>query len=560
MTHLGDITKIDWFHVPPADVVTGGSPCQDLSVTGKRAELAGERSGLYMEQIRCVKELRQADEQRGRTGIAIRPRYMVWENVPGAFSSNGGEDFRAVLEEAAKIAQPDAVIPRPPKSKWTNSGAIMGDGWSIAWRVHDAQFWGVPQRRRRISVVCDFGGQSAPEVLFERKGMSGDSEPGGTAREETAGAAGGGVASTITATYGTKWNGNAGAYSGGNFVIEPVGGGAEGASIDGTYPTVARSLTQRYDGSPCIDRGPDVVVQNAEPAVMAFAQNQVGEVRVSSMSGTLNTNSNASGRNSPLVYDARGNGDGKAVASGTNQVPAVVTTSGMDVADTLDASYYKGTGSRNGKERTVLCVGNGQLHQMSMSEQANTLDTMHDQQAVMVSAVDCRNLNEHQEVSGTLQCKQNGGYSLNYQNPIMVQGAYKNAEIRRLTPLEVERLQGYPDGWTDIGEWVDSKGKRHKDADSPRYKALGNSIALPFWFWLLRRISAQYIGPATLGSLFDGIGGFPLCWERCNGKGTALWASEIEEFPMAVTRRYFGEDEWHDIEIFEKWAQEEEGL
>ena len=560
MTHLGDITKIDWFHVPPADVVTGGSPCQDLSVTGKRAGLAGERSGLYMEQIRCVKELRQADEQRGRTGIAIRPRYMVWENVPGAFSSNGGEDFRAVLEEAAKIAQPDAVIPRPPKSKWTNSGAIMGDGWSIAWRVHDAQFWGVPQRRRRISVVCDFGGQSAPEVLFERKGMSGDSEPGGTAREETAGAAGGGVASTITATYGTKWNGNAGAYSGGNFVIEPVGGGAEGASIDGTYPTVARSLTQRYDGSPCIDRGPDVVVQNAEPAVMAFAQNQVGEVRVSSMSGTLNTNSNASGRNSPLVYDARGNGDGKAVASGTNQVPAVVTTSGMDVADTLDASYYKGTGSRNGKERTVLCVGNGQLHQMSMSEQANTLDTMHDQQAVMVSAVDCRNLNEHQEVSGTLQCKQNGGYSLNYQNPIMVQGAYKNAEIRRLTPLEVERLQGYPDGWTDIGEWVDSKGKRHKDADSPRYKALGNSIALPFWFWLLRRISAQYIGPATLGSLFDGIGGFPLCWERCNGKGTALWASEIEEFPMAVTRRYFGEDEWHDIEIFEKWAQEEEGL
>ena len=560
MTHLGDITKIDWFHIPPVDVVTGGSPCQDLSVAGKRAGLAGERSGLYMEQIRCVKELRQADEQRGRTGFAIRPRYMVWENVPGAFSSNGGEDFRAVLEEAAKIAQPDAVIPRPPKGKWTNSGAIVGDGWSIAWRVHDAQFWGVPQRRRRISVVCDFGGQSAPEVLFERKGMSGDSEPGGTAREETAGAAGGGVASTITATYGTKWNGNAGAYSGGNFVIEPVGGGAEGASIDGTYPTVARSLTQRYDGSPCIDRGPDVVVQNAEPAVMAFAQNQVGEVRVSSMSGTLNTNSNASGRNSPLVYDARGNGDGKAVASGTNQVPAVVTTSGMDVADTLDASYYKGTGSRNGKERTVLCVGNGQLHQMSMSEQANTLDTMHDQQAVMVSAVDCRNLNEHQEVSGTLQCKQNGGYSLNYQNPIMVQGAYKNAEIRRLTPLEVERLQGYPDGWTDIGEWVDSKGKRHKDADSPRYKALGNSIALPFWFWLLRRISAQYIGPATLGSLFDGIGGFPLCWERCNGKGTALWASEIEEFPMAVTRRYFGEDEWHDIEIFEKWAQEEEGL
>ena len=167
---------------------------------------------------------------------------------------------------------------------------------------------------------------------------------------------------------------------------------------------------------------------------------------------------------------------------------------------------------------TALCIGNGQMNQ-SVDDKAGALNCMHDQQAVMISDV-----------------------------------------VRRLTPLECERLQGYPDGWTDIREWTDNKGKKHKDADSPRYKALGNSIALPFWFWLLRRISAQYIGPATLGSLFDGIGGFPLCWERCNGNGTALWASEIEEFPMAVTRRHFGEDEWHDIEIFEKWAQEEEGL
>lgn len=114
--------------------------------------------------------------------------------------------------------------------------------------------------------------------------------------------------------------------------------------------------------------------------------------------------------------------------------------------------------------------------------------------------------------------------------------------VRRLTPLECERLQGYPDGWTDIGEWVDSKGKKHREADSPRYKALGNSIALPFWKWLLKRISAQYERDATLGSLFDGIGGFPLCWEQVNGKGTARWASEIEEFPMAVTKLRFGED------------------
>lgn len=118
----------------------------------------------------------------------------------------------------------------------------------------------------------------------------------------------------------------------------------------------------------------------------------------------------------------------------------------------------------------------------------------------------------------------------------------QNMVVRRLTPMECERLQGYPDGWTDIGEWVDSKGKRHKDADSPRYKALGNSIALPFWDFLAKRISAQYLRPVTMGSLFDGIGGFPLVFERHNGKGTVRWASEIEEFPIAVTKLRFGED------------------
>lgn len=118
----------------------------------------------------------------------------------------------------------------------------------------------------------------------------------------------------------------------------------------------------------------------------------------------------------------------------------------------------------------------------------------------------------------------------------------QNMVVRRLTPMECERLQGFPDGWTDIGEWRDSKGKRHKDADSPRYKALGNSIALPFWDFLAKRISAQYLRPVTMGSLFDGIGGFPLVFERHNGKSTARWASEIEEFPIAVTKKWFGEE------------------
>lgn len=155
----------------------------------------------------------------------------------------------------------------------------------------------------------------------------------------------------------------------------------------------------------------------------------------------------------------------------------------------------------------------------------------------LVVSVDCRNGYENEELSGTIQAKENGGQSLNCINPVR-----RDNLVRRLTPLECERLQGYPDGWTDIGEWTDSKGKKRKEADSPRYKALGNSIALPFWKVLAKRISAQYDRDITMGSLFDGIGGFPLVFEQINGKGTARWASEIEEFPMAVTKLRFGED------------------
>lgn len=174
MRHVGDITKLSGYELPVVDCITGGSPCQDLSVAGKRAGLDGERSGLFMEQIRIVKEMRERDRNSGRSGWAVRPRYMVWENVPGAFSSNGGKDFQAVLTEIVRIAEPDAPdVPMPVQGGWTKSGCLyspMGQ-WSVAWRVHDAQFWGVPQRRKRIALVADFGGLSAAEVLFERKGL-----------------------------------------------------------------------------------------------------------------------------------------------------------------------------------------------------------------------------------------------------------------------------------------------------------------------------------------------------------------------------------------------------
>ena len=187
MLHLGDITKIDGHTAPVVDVIVGGSPCQDLSIAGKRAGLAGERSGLFMEQIRIVKEMRATDARvRNGTDEPIRPRYMVWENVPGAFSSNGGKDFAAVIEETIRVIEPEAPPVSVPAHGWPTAGCLMGKYWSVAWRVLDAQFWGVPQRRRRIALVADFGGFTAPEILFVRKSMLGHSEQSEQKREETA--------------------------------------------------------------------------------------------------------------------------------------------------------------------------------------------------------------------------------------------------------------------------------------------------------------------------------------------------------------------------------------
>ena len=233
----------------------------------------------------------------------------------------------------------------------------------------------------------------------------------------------------------------------------------------------------------------------------------------------------ASGTNTvPTVYDARGNGDGKTVCTITGDHENRIT------------------------DYTALVMAHGQANAEICEDLAPTLNCNHEQP--IVTAVDCRNGTENPDVNGTLQAKSTVGMSVNLQNVARV-----GQTVRRLTPLECERLQGFPDGWTDIPSfvdkygikhttkgWMDGNGKWHKDADSPRYKAMGNSVALPFWCWLAKRISAQYERDITMGSLFDGIGGFPYAFEKCNGKGAARWASEIEEFPIAVTKIRFGED------------------
>ena len=188
MKHLGDISKINGGDVEPVDIITFGSPCQDLSVAGKRAGLKHEdngddettRSGLFMEAVRIIKEMRNATNGK-------YPRYAVWENVPGAFSSNKGQDFRIVLEELVRIAEPTAVMPPVPKAGWAYADVYCGNGWSLAYRVLDAQYWGVPQRRRRIYLVADFRGERAGKILFEREGLRGDFAESRTPREAAAG-------------------------------------------------------------------------------------------------------------------------------------------------------------------------------------------------------------------------------------------------------------------------------------------------------------------------------------------------------------------------------------
>lgn len=569
MKHLGDITKINGAEIEAVDVITGGSPCQDLSIAGKRAGLAGARSGLFMEQVRIVKEMREHDRANGRTGDMVRPRFMVWENVPGAFSSNKGRDFAAVLEEIIRIAEPEAPNIEVPEKGWNTWGGYhdeVGGRWSVAWRVHDAQHWGVPQRRRRISVVADFGGDTAGEILFERKSVSGHPAESGTARERLAGNAESG------ASYAVRIRGGCDGGGKGSLVQEDK----SGTLGIGNDQTIFQNCLTQWDcqskrifgtegASPTLQGGVGGGVNN--PAIFCMGTQQGGaEVRGDDRAPTLTASAGMSGNNQPVVCAGFKLGNSEKARSigyaeeqsptlnaecGGNK-PAVVALDMSHACDVIrdcgevvpSLQARMGTGG-NQVPLTYQMQGFGDYREGDVASSCKQRDFKDGTD--LVCSVDCRNFCEGGETNGTLQAKSNGGISYNLQNTVRT-----GMVVRRLTPMECERLQGYPDGWTDLGEWydgqtgegywVDSLGKRHKTADSPRYKALGNSIALPFWDFLAKRISAQYLRPVTMGSLFDGIGGFPLVFERHNGKGTARWASEIEEFPIVVTKLRFGEE------------------
>lgn len=415
------------------------------------------------------------------------PRFFVWENVPGAFGSNRGNDFRAVLEEIT-----ESKIPIPASGRWAAAGMVRSGICDAAWRVLDAQFWGVPQRRKRVFIVADFGtrGRCADKILFECAGVRGDIAEGGETREGIAGSAESGIDGAIGVAL------KSGALTGDIATALTTEGRTAGATGPTVYiPDKARALTARNDGSPCFDRGPGIVAAGFKAG----------------------GGSKAGG----IGYEVEKAATLSADHSGTEPTVAVYGV-GLEgrVAGTLDASYYKGPGNRSGKERGAICVfdmthadevlrevggdksntlnarmgtGGNQVPIVAYSIAGNTIDrkdqngangkgvnedvsfTLNTIDRHAVAAVDCRNLRETDQ-SGTLQAKPNGGYSLNFQNPVRTAGT-----VRRYTPKECERLQGLPDNYTLINDKTCS--------DSARYKALGNGMAQPCADWIIKRIA-----------------------------------------------------------------------
>ena len=537
MKHLGSVTDVHGGDIEPVDIITFGSPCQDLSVAGKRAGLKHEangddettRSGLFMEAVRIIKEMREATNGE-------YPTFAVWENVPGAFSSNKGEDFRTVLEELIKIVEPTAVMPAVPKNGWPYSDSYCGDGWSLAYRVFDAQYWGVPQRRRRIYLVLDLRGQRAGKVSFEREGLRGNFETFKTAGQGTAGDAANRTGADncegecVTHTFqntGQGWWNESGV---GTTLRTPCGGDS----------TLANVVVQTVDGNILDDQGGQQITVRTDgkaptlraethgnlPAVMepvtiepGIAAREGGHI-YEGVSGTLRAN--AGDNQMAVAYAALSTCDHHMVCycMATQQ-------GGAEIMENLCPTITASAGM-SGNNQPVVCepaVAFQTYQKVSGPLMANSHPGSYTGQDafsdMLVAGVDCRNMNEYQELYPTLQAKPNGGQSLNFSGAVRVQYI-----VRRLTPTECARLQGFPDAWghpdhkedftdEEYRFWLNVRnthaainGKPQKDytkgqmltwynklhTDSSEYKMWGNGISLPTALYVMQGIAAALKG------------------------------------------------------------------
>lgn len=440
MKHLGDITQINGGEIEPVDIITFGSPCQDLSIAGKREGLSGERSGLFSHAVRIIREMRAATDGKF-------PRFAVWENVPGAFSSNKGQDFRAVLEEIA-----EAEIPMPTSGKWAEAGMVRTERIDIAWRTLDAQYWGVPQRRKRIFLVADFTGQCAGEILFKRQGLRGHSAESREAREGIAADAERGVGTAVCYPINTQIitrHNKLGRNTG--FGLGKEGDPAYTLQAGHEHGVVAPIAID----SNCQDSRFKLTGQVVPtiPAKVGTGGNNGPMLAIPINNKTTRHKGGGESRKND------GSGNGLGVGKPGDVMPTLGTGDSHAVAYGIDQQGGKGQANYGVDVMPPLCSdSHGTPHAVAYNA---------------VATMDCQNLCENKELSGTLQSKDNGGYSLNYQNPVRIGYA-----VRRLTPLECERLQGFPDNWTNIPG----------ASDTARYKAIGNSVAIPCVQFIMRRI------------------------------------------------------------------------
>ena len=431
MKHLGDLTKINGAEIEPVDIISAGSPCQDLSVAGKREGLKGERSGLFMEFIRIVREMRNATANE-------YPRFVIWENVPGAFSSNKGQDFRAVIEEIA-----ESEIPMPASGRWAKSGMVRGNGRSLAWRTLDAQYHGVPQRRKRIFLIADFAGQRAGEILLEQSRMSWDFEAGGEKREET------------TSNFRT------GVDVASRIVLNDQGGSS--ISVDDNISPTLRAET--HGNLPCVLDEP---------------------ITFRDTVGTLRANAGAPKHESDweqLICHAESRKAREEVAAGAG--------TGVE-----NASYGLDSYNQTVSEEIINPIrsaSGGDTKPMVLVAPFNTGQITSPQNGNKVEfGLPCHTLsaNEHPPsaiisygIQGSMigRADKNGPHvTKDGQAAVERKPMYR---VRRLTPLECERLQGFPDNWT-AGH-----------SDSARYRAIGDSLAIPCVEWIMGRVRTLFLPP-----------------------------------------------------------------